>query len=159
MACAWACWVGPKLASFYLKKKLMGWTTCHLPQSFKKKKRHLHRKTTYCLGIPRIRPLWWPLKQGSRFFFFLQTNSFSTHFEPKTPWKHPKNLIKPIHGLQKSKNKTDTKSKIFPSWDLFLDIFKIKKTLHFKSPSHTELFEIKINRLGGYNRHQRPLFR
>jgi hypothetical protein len=44
-------------------------------------------------------------KLGSCFFL-------KTYFQPKTPRKHSKNLVKPIHNLQKHKNRFKTQNQL-----------------------------------------------
>jgi hypothetical protein len=51
---------------------------------------------------------------------FLLKNPFSTYFLPKTPKKHPRYLVKPIHGHENIKNRPETKN---------LPKIKKKKTL------------------------------
>jgi len=66
-------------------------------------------------------------KQG--YFFFTQKPNFNP-FWPKTP----RNLIKPIAGIQKHKKtgpkpEINSKPKIFPSLNLFFGVSKVKEHL------------------------------
>ena len=118
---------------------------------------------TRCSGIPKIYSPWWPKKWTPRFFY--KQIHFKTNFWSKTPKKHFRNLVKPIHDLSKMqktdiKSKINPKPKIFPYSNMFFFFwhFQGKKMPLVNSSYHMELFDIKINCFGGHNCHQRSLF-
>jgi len=76
----------------------------------------------------RFRLLWWSEKQGSCFFFHLETH-FKPISLPKTPRTHPINLVKLIHSLHKGKKspqnlKSTYNKKYFQAQMCFFKHFK-----------------------------------
>jgi hypothetical protein len=91
-------------------------------------------------------------------FVFLLENSFSIHFLPKKPRKPPKNLVKPIHSLQKHKKLVQNpKPKIFLSLDMFFMCFQDKRTLNHNPLHHMKSFDTTINHVDDLNLLQHQL--
>lgn len=103
--------------------------------------------------------IWLLMRLENGVICFLYKNSFSIYFWPKKPGKHPKNLVKSIHSLQKHK-KIDPKSKIKYLHELksvFLYVFKIKKILNHNPLHYMESFNTTIYNFGDLNPFQHQL--
>jgi len=122
----------------------MEWTTCCSPQFILKKIDN---------ALSRAPHSDWKNKVPD----FSFENSFSTYFQSKKPRKYSKNLVKPIHDLQKYKklpqnSKSTWTKNLLELKYVFLGSFKItKKTSYLNFLHHMELFGTKINCFSGWN--------
>jgi hypothetical protein len=93
---------------------------------------------------PQISVIMVVRKLGSFFFFFF----LKTYFQPKIPRKHSKNLVKPIHNLQKHKNRFKTQNQLetkkLPELkSIFFVSYMVSKTPNLNSSYHIEPLWLK----------------